>query len=509
MIKNNFLQKKGKIYYRSLIVLLLAVPTVSHSQITVSYSNIVSLDTVIYRATDNYPDSSIQPGGTGLVTWDFSSLVNRELDSLEFVNPALTPFAADFPNSNICMKNKEGYTYFNKSASKLAVDGMAADFLENGTLVPAKADPGFTYLKIPANYTDNFVEATPISGVVDAETVDVSGFDSIFLSGNINVELYVDAYGTLITPLDTMNVLRQKVIHTINYIITAKKYLAGEVLYTKELANSSETLYEYRWWTDTPHVGYPVVEMEVNSSGSVLSVDFVTKFGIDISSPVSTNCYDSCDATATLNGSQAQLTYQWYDPDSQTTSAATGLCVGNYSVRVSDSTGAYSLMPFTVENNVQLSGSVMAFGATCIDCADGALRAKGSGGNPPYSYQWDSAAGYAMLNIANNLSVGYYTVTISDSTGCTATITSYLDLFYGVIVFPNPAKDQITFLTRAYEEKKLSLYDYSGRKAKEITFYDTNFTLYTHDLSEGVYIYKIEGAGGEVLNVDRVAVLGQ
>lgn len=56
--------------------------------------------------------------------------------------------------------------------------------------------------------------------------------------------------------------------------------------------------------------------------------------------------------------------------------------------------------------------------ASCIACADGIIDTyyKVSGGSPPYTYQWSNGSTNSYII---NVSMGYYTVTISDAVGHT------------------------------------------------------------------------------------------
>ena len=59
-----------------------------------------------------------------------------------------------------------------------------------------------------------------------------------------------------------------------------------------------------------------------------------------------------CDGTATANvsGGTAPYTYIWSDPLLQTTSTATGLCIGSYSVTVTDNNGCISIAAVYVDS---------------------------------------------------------------------------------------------------------------------------------------------------------------
>jgi gliding motility-associated-like protein len=66
---------------------------------------------------------------------------------------------------------------------------------------------------------------------------------------------------------------------------------------------------------------------------------------------------------------------------------------------------------------------------TCLGACDGTATATvGAGGIPPFTYQWDAAAGNQTTQTATGLCAGTYTVDVTDGTGCvasgTVTVTS-------------------------------------------------------------------------------------
>lgn len=87
--------------------------------------------------------------------------------------------------------------------------------------------------------------------------------------------------------------------------------------------------------------------------------------------------------------------------------------------------------------------------------ADGAATAAVSGGTPPYAYEWNDENMQQAME-ATGLPSGEYTVTVTDTNGCTQTGTVTVGLATGaaeahrekplVEVFPNPATGNIAYL---------------------------------------------------------------
>jgi len=128
-------------------------------------------------------------------------------------------------------------------------------------------------------------------------------------------------------------------------------------------------------------------------------------------------------ATATPSGGTGPYTYLWNN--SMTTSQISGLTAGNYSVVITDANGCNTSSTVTVASaggpSVVVSSVV---NVTCFGGASGSATANASSGQAPYTYSWSPTGGNAAT--ANNLSAGTYTVTVTDSNGCTSTQTQVL-----------------------------------------------------------------------------------
>ncbi|HIA13183.1 MAG TPA: T9SS type A sorting domain-containing protein [Flavobacteriales bacterium] len=478
-------------YFKHLLLSVFFIPGFGYSQISLTLSDMVSVDTTIYWAKDYGLDSSISPGNPGVNTWDFSLLYNRVFDSLQFVNPSTTPYAGSFSAANLCVKNADGYEYYTKNTAGFYLNGVASDYFNNGIFLSVRVQPSLTLIGLPANYLNSSNETAFLNETVSGSSVNVSSYDSIFLTGTIQVQTVFDAYGTMISPLGTVDVLRQKVVETVDYTLVGKKYLLNAVLYSNQLVNETETTNRYIWWTDSPRVGFPLIEMELDANGDAKRIEFAVPFNAKLQLPIETKCFDSCDAVAAIINPIPYYNYLWSDPGSQTSQTASGLCKGNYFTRVSDSIGAFVNIPFSVLNNSQLTGTIRISGVSCLECSDGEMQVEVLDGTPPYAFQWDSAAGGSNSASVGGLEIGSYSVTIVDSNGCSIVVSSEMVLFEGVKVFPNPTYDYLNITTRITDEAKFRIYDLSGRRVAEYELSSSSSSIYVGGLGEGIYSYHI------------------
>lgn len=130
----------------------------------------------------------------------------------------------------------------------------------------------------------------------------------------------------------------------------------------------------------------------------------------------SVSCFGDQDGSIDIDvsGGVGPYLYTWVNT-SQTTQDVSSLTAGNYQVVVTDDEGCTTSQAFTV---YQPSKIVLTFpllqNAGCGQ-SNGALSVNASGGIPGYSLLWSTGSQNDSLS---NLSSGSYTVTVTDSKGC-------------------------------------------------------------------------------------------
>ncbi|MBI2968749.1 MAG: hypothetical protein HYY40_13190 [Bacteroidetes bacterium] len=129
---------------------------------------------------------------------------------------------------------------------------------------------------------------------------------------------------------------------------------------------------------------------------------------------VSCNGGNNGEAAITATGGTPPYTYLWSDPFNQSTPSATGLYANTYVVTVTDNSGCQSFLNVTITEPQTLSVSVVKNDVLCYGTNNGSATATYSGGTPPYTYSWsngDTTVG------SEQLAVGSYTITVTDSCG--------------------------------------------------------------------------------------------
>lgn len=143
---------------------------------------------------------------------------------------------------------------------------------------------------------------------------------------------------------------------------------------------------------------------------------------ISASTNVSCNGGSNGNATVTASGGTAPYTYSW-SPSGGTGTSATALSAGTYTVTVTDSRGCTRTASVTITQPAVVSGTISA--STNVSCNggnNGSATVTATGGTAPYTYSWSPSGGTGST--ASGLVAGSYTVTITDSRGCTGTATA-------------------------------------------------------------------------------------
>ncbi|MCC7222491.1 MAG: choice-of-anchor L domain-containing protein [Chitinophagales bacterium] len=95
---------------------------------------------------------------------------------------------------------------------------------------------------------------------------------------------------------------------------------------------------------------------------------------------------------------------------------------GSYTVTVADANGCTAVASATITVPTPLSASILPTPALCSGAASGTLDLSVSGGASPYTFAW--SGGLPAVEDPTSAAAGSYTVTITDSQGCTATATA-------------------------------------------------------------------------------------
>lgn len=122
-------------------------------------------------------------------------------------------------------------------------------------------------------------------------------------------------------------------------------------------------------------------------------------------------------ANAIVSGGTPPYLYEWLPTGTAgNTDNANNLVAGNYSVIVSDQHNCYIDEDFTINEPPHLVVTYTSNDVDCFGNNNGNININAIGGTLPYSYNW--SPNVSSNNIANNITAGTYSVTVSDNNGC-------------------------------------------------------------------------------------------
>ncbi|PCJ85008.1 MAG: hypothetical protein COA57_08285 [Flavobacteriales bacterium] len=158
------------------------------------------------------------------------------------------------------------------------------------------------------------------------------------------------------------------------------------------------------------------------------------------SSSTDANCAGASDGSATVsvNGGSTPYSYNWSNGGFSSTE--NGLMAGIYTVTVTDNDNCSANATATVSEPAAVTVSVTATDASCGN-SNGTVTASASGGTGSFTYMWSNGGTDAN---ASGLSAGSYTVSATDSAGCTGTAVAAISDSAGTTITVDAVTDVST-----------------------------------------------------------------
>ncbi len=191
--------------------------------------------------------------------------------------------------------------------------------------------------------------------------------------------------------------------------------------------------FSYNWSTgantqdisglDEGNVSVTVSDAAGCSASSSFTVDAPNNINASNNSTTDATCSNDGTATVVPTGGTPSYSYLWNDQGQQTTSTATNLAAGSYTVVITDNNGCQKNKNMTVSGtgDMDLSSGSKTH-VTCNGDADGSATVNPSGGAGAYTYSWNDDDAQTTAT-ATGLDGGTYLVTVSDDSGCQASRT--------------------------------------------------------------------------------------
>ncbi len=198
----------------------------------------------------------------------------------------------------------------------------------------------------------------------------------------------------------------------------------GTLPYTYSWSNGSSTVSTSSSPSALSAGSYTLTLMDNCGGSSITSVTITEPAAIAITTTVTpVTCAGGGSATASVSGGTSPYTYLWSDANSQTTVTAVGLASGSYTVTLTDFNGCTdtSSVFISITSGISVSANATA-NVSCFGGNNGSAMANVTGGTTPYTYLWSDGNSQTTAN-ATGLSMGSYTVNVTDNNGCTGVAT--------------------------------------------------------------------------------------
>lgn len=159
----------------------------------------------------------------------------------------------------------------------------------------------------------------------------------------------------------------------------------------------------------------------------VVSITQPNDIQINLISTSDANCNQANgEICVNVTGGSGAMQLQWLDPDLQTTTCASGLAAGCYTLQVTDANGCVKDTTFCIDDIAGPSISLSQLDdVTCNSGADGTIVTSVSGSTMPLSINWYDGTLTAMPSFANQqiisgIGADCYTIEVIDGAGCSA-----------------------------------------------------------------------------------------
>lgn len=303
-------------------------------------------------------------------------------------------------------------------ATTFSITSVSATSLNCGSASTGIAQVSVTGGNTPYEYT--WVNTAPVSSTLTSNSL------GGLTAGNYSVSVK-DNNGCILTA--TTNVAKPNVVISVN----TASLLCGTT------ANGSATVtsvtgatgpFTYSWTpsaqTNSVATGLSAqtytVRVTDNASCTIsqtLSID-APSISLTTAGTTCTLSTGSATVTSVTGGAGAPYTYSW-TPSAQTSSVATNMASGNYTVTVRDNANCPVTKTLAIAS-LQPSLTVATSSLLCGTLANGSATVTSvTGATGPFTYSWMPSA--QTGSVASNLGSGVYSVTVNGTSGCTVTQT--------------------------------------------------------------------------------------
>ncbi|MBI2270126.1 MAG: PKD domain-containing protein [Bacteroidetes bacterium] len=211
-------------------------------------------------------------------------------------------------------------------------------------------------------------------------------------------------------------------------------------------------------------------------------------------------CPGECATVTSIGtGGTTPYTYSWSNGSSTQNINPCPATTTTYTVTIQDKNGTSSTSTAVVTVNPAVTASTTVTNITCSGSSNGTATGNPGNGTPGYAYSWSNGS---IASQISNLTSQIYTVTITDSKGCSAISTAS-------IVSPPPLKALFSKGTASCIScgcKEWTMVNASGGTSPySYSWPDGYDRRYKNHLCPGAYTINIKDKNGCSVNVNLTA----
>ncbi|MDF2449864.1 MAG: hypothetical protein K0R26_2368 [Bacteroidota bacterium] len=215
---------------------------------------------------------------------------------------------------------------------------------------------------------------------------------------------------------------------------------------------------------------------------------------LSVTSQTNVNCFGANTGTATVGGTGGTGVYTFtWTPGNLTGATQTSLSAGVYTVQVADANNCIGSGTLSISQpSTALTAAISASTAPGCGSSNGTATVTANGGTPGYTYSWTPNGGSGSS--ASNLTAGPNSVLVTDSKGCSVTLTLNLNSTSGPTI---SVVSQASVSCFGASTGSATINATGGSSAYSYTWSPGNLTGSTQNsLAAGIYTIVVRDGSG-------------
>jgi hypothetical protein len=200
---------------------------------------------------------------------------------------------------------------------------------------------------------------------------------------------------------------------------------------------------------------------------------------------------DSGNASVLVTGGLSPYTYSWSHNPALNGQAVTGLDSGTFTVMIMDQNNCEDTVSFTINRFADPVIAVQTVDPEICNQSNGTISLSVSNGNGPISYTWSFPGAPDSPNVSG-LSMGNYSVTVTDSLGC----TDVEAMSVGFIAGPTAAIDSFSVATCGLSNAKASVSASGGTPGYSYSWDNGQLSASATSLNAGTHTVTVTDTNG-------------